>query len=319
MPKNYSFAALSGLACCALIAITYFKYIDQRSSISNTISRQATNNQAPEQALLMDLPAAEAESSNAIPGQFTSTRAVERALQLQLPKVDTVVRPETEEIAEMAMKKVEELDYDGALALTVDGLEKYPTDFTLQSDLAALLGDHSNNFLSPMKDVMEQRAKEIFDDLIIQSENQPRQVFYPFKNEYFYRFAKYKEQYELGLQRVNEYWGTDEWMALGAKGYYCQGVGASNYARELLKQGNKKLALDYVQKAIVAWAQCFSYKNDYYNSYVHYALALGILGYKVEMMRALEHSAAIIGRDLSYLEFQEVIQFISEAEEKHWL
>ncbi len=70
-----------------------------------------------------------------------------------------------------------------------------------------------------------------------------------------------------------------------------------------------------MQKALVALAQYFSYENDYYNSYVHYALALEIIGYKEEMMRALQLSASIINRDLSYHEFKEVINFIDGIEQ----
>jgi hypothetical protein len=44
---------------------------------------------------------------------------------------------------------------------------------------------------------------------------------------------------------------------------------------------------------------------------VHYALALGILGHTEEMYRALQRSASIIGRDLEYHEFKEVIDFVT--------
>ena len=53
--------------------------------------------------------------------------------------------------------------------------------------------------------------------------------------------------------------------------------------------------------------QHFTHENDYYNSYVHYALALGILGYRTEMLRALQRSAQLINKDLTYHEFTEVI------------
>ena len=157
---------------------------------------------------------------------------------------------------------------------------------------------------------MIQRSKQLFERLMKEIDGQPKEASYILKNEYYYRFAKYREQYELGLCGVNEF-GSRCFL-----GYYSQGVGAANYARKLLEIGNKQLALDYAQKALIAWAQYFTYKNDYYNPYVHYALALGILGYKEEMMRALRRSASIINQNLCYHEFKDVIDFIEKIEKK---
>ncbi len=241
---------------------------------------------------------------------------IEQALNFELPPTSTIVSEEANQLSEAAFKKVQEGNYGEAINITLSALKKFPKDFTLQSDLAALLGDCSEITPLPLKDRMIQKSKTMFDSLLKEADGQPKEAFYPFKNEYYFRFALYREQYELGLMRVADYWGTNEWTSLGFKGYYSQGVGASNYARKLLEEGNHSLALDYAQKAIVAWAQYFSYKNDYYNSYVHYALALGILGYKEEMMRALERSASLINRDLSYHEFKEVKDFIEKIEQK---
>lgn len=109
---------------------------------------------------------------------------------------------------------------------------------------------------------------------------------YLFLNEYYYRYKLHQEQYENGLSAI-------EWYAIHAKeqlfrGYYFQGVGAANYAKQLIQKGEKELACEYADKAIISWAQHFSHKNDYYNSYVHYGLALGILGHEQEMMRAFK-------------------------------
>ncbi len=240
---------------------------------------------------------------------------IERALALELPSTNTIVSQEANAVSKEAFKKVQEGNYEEAINITLSGLKKFPKDFTLQSDLAALLGDCSENTTAPLKDRMIQKSKIMFDGLVKEADGQPKEAFYSFKNEYYFRFAMYRKQYELGLMRVADYWGTNEWASIGFNGYYSQGVGASNYARKLLEQGNQSLALDYAQKALVAWAQYFSYENDYYNSYVHYALALGIIGYKEEMMRALQRSASIINRDLSYHEFKEVINFIEGIEQ----
>lgn len=237
---------------------------------------------------------------------------IEHALSLELSAPDNVNSPEAIRVSDAAAKKVQKANYEEAIEITVAGLKQFPHDFSLQADLASLLGDTSEITDSPLKERMLQKATQLFDALLPYADSQPKQIYFPFMNEYFYRFKKYRQQYELGQQRVAYYWGTPEWQkdSNGFRGYYSQGVGAANYARKLMNQGNKQLAYEYAQKALVAWAQYFSYKNTYYNAYVHYALALGILGYKEEMMRALQKSAGIINRDLDYFEFKDVIDFV---------
>ena len=208
---------------------------------------------------------------------------IEEALSVELPPTDTTVSEEANRFSKEATKKVGESNYEEAISITVDGLKKFPKNFTLQSDLASLVGDCSYITPSPLKERMIEKSKALFDRLKKEVHGQPKAALYAFENEYYFRFALYHDQYELGTRQVNDYWRTKEWVPHGIKGYYRKGVGATYYAKELLKQGNKKRALEYAQKALVAWAQYFSYENDYYNPYVHYALALGMLGYKEDI------------------------------------
>ena len=243
---------------------------------------------------------------------------IEAALKFELSATDTIISSEASKISLQASKEVGESHYKEALSIIINGLKKFPQNFILQTDLAFLLGDCAEvtppQFIgNDFKDKMINRSKQIFDKLMQECECQPKAELYRFKHGYFYRFRMFHELYELGLARVEDYWGTTKWESIGC-GYYSQGVGAARYARKLLEDGKKSLALDYAQKAIVAWAQFFSYKNDYYNAYVHYALALGILGHKDEMTRALTRSASIIKSDLDYFEFKNVIDFVNSTE-----
>lgn len=234
-----------------------------------------------------------------------------RALALELPITDTTDCTEADEYDKKVTASVYACNYEEAIDITVAGLKKFPTVFYLQADLASLLGDCAEITPEPLKSKMVTKAKELFARLLKEVDNQPKSVAFPFRNEYHFRLAEYKEQYELGIERVSYYWNTDIWKTHGINGYYCQGVGAAHHAKKLLLSGNKQLALEYAQKSLAAWAQYFSYENDYYNSYVHYAMALGMLGYKEEMMRALKRSASLIQKDLDYHEFKEVIDFIN--------
>ena len=235
---------------------------------------------------------------------------IERALALELPVPSAVVSDEALSYRAEAIKKVRAAHYEEAIGETLSGLQKIPDSFTLQALLAALVGDTSEITEEPLKSRMLQKAATLFEPLLKEADAQPKEAFYPFKNEYYFRNAMYKEQYENGIKCVEHFWRTAQWDPMGIKGYYYQGVGAARYAKVLLEQGNKPLALEYAQKAVAAWAQYFSYENDYYNAYVHYALALGILGYHEDMMRALARSSSIIKRDLDYFEFKEIIDFI---------
>ena len=109
---------------------------------------------------------------------------------------------------------------------------------------------------------------------------------------------------------IEHYFDLPDMGSYGYKGYYFQGVGAANYAKQLLLEHNETLAKEYARKAVIAWAQYMSYCNDYYNAYVHYGLALGILGETKEMIRALQRGAKLIHTDLDYYEFREVIEYV---------
>ena len=255
---------------------------------------------------LYGVPGRNAEKTGAITASQT---IIERALAVVLSPADTLVNEEAREISKAAFQKVTLADYEKAIEIILIGLHKYPFNFRLQSDFAALLGDCSEYFTGLLKDTMEKKSKDIFNKLSYETEGQSSLTIYRFKNEYYFRFAQYDKQYDNGREMINHYEQTKELSLYGDMGYYYQGVGAAHYAKQLLIAGDKIQALDYAQKALVSWAQYFTYENDYYNSYVHYGLALGILGHKQEMLRALNQSACLINRSLDYHEFKEVIDF----------
>ena len=115
------------------------------------------------------------------------------------------------------------------------------------------------------------------------------------KNEYYYMTKQYKKQYQLG---VDEYKKTKDFEEL-----YSVGVGAANYALELAKKNQKKKAVSWAKKSIKAWEKYFEFESDYYNPYVHYALALGILGRTDKMSTALTLAQMKSGKGKEYPAF----------------
>lgn len=233
---------------------------------------------------------------------------IEAALQLDLKSTDTKECVEANELVNTSFNDgVMKGDYQKAFEIIMHAIEKFPENFDIQTTFAVLLGDFSSHFSGRLKEKMIQRSKQLFDKLLPELKDHDKNTYYWFMNEYLYRMNKFKEQYELGVKRVYENLNNK-----GFRGYYGQGVGAANYAKEQVLQRNKSLAYEYAQKALVAWAQYFSYKNDYYNAFVHYSTVLAILGFKDEALKALEHGAELIQKD--HVEFQEVRDFIHTAE-----
>ena len=122
------------------------------------------------------------------------------------------------------------------------------------------------------------------------------------KNEYYYQTKQFKKQFYLG---VHSYKRSGDKYDM-----YSAGVGAANYALELANKHNKRMAFLWAKKAIESWEIYFEINKNYYNAYVHYALAFGILGEEKKMMKALKTSAKLCKKDLSYREFTETIEAV---------
>lgn len=252
-----------------------------------------------------------------ISSQLHAHDIIQRALAYELQPATPTTSWDTDTIATAAYKKVHEAKYDQALEIILDGLEQYPTSFSLQIDFGTITGDYadtSSSLSDEIKENLRQKSKACFEKLMTEVDEQPKNLEFYLKNEYGWRFRKHKYQYENGVNKITYYQNTEEWSKRASSGYYCQGVGAAHYAKELLQHGDRQSATLWAQTSVVAWAQYFSYKNDYYNAYVHYALALGILGHHDEMIKALQKSADMIQSDLNYHEFKEVIDFINNLE-----
>lgn len=254
-----------------------------------------------------------------------NNQVINKAIYFNLDVTNSSVPDEVLQLQRKMTAEIAKANYGNALDIAISGLEKYPKNFLLQTYFAMVLGDYAVQCDAPLKQRMIKKSKSIFKKLMseLKSAKQPQGIVFYFKNEYYSRFRDYKSQYENGVARINAYWRTKAWLAKGfgyypegMGGYYSQGVGASNYAYQLYQEGNQELAMVYAQKALVAWAQCFSYDNNYYNAYVHYGLTLGILGDKTEMLRALQRGAELIHQDLKYPEFKEVIESINKLPKK---
>ena len=118
------------------------------------------------------------------------------------------------------------------------------------------------------------------------------------RNEYYFQTKQYKAQYELGINEFNR--------THNLKAMYSCGVGAVWYANELLKKRQKKRSVSWAKKSILCWQKYLKAFPDYYNPYVHYALALGLTGELDKAKGALEMAQALSSKPRSFEEFQEI-------------
>jgi len=200
-------------------------------------------------------------------------------------------------------KAVEDAEYGRAMSLLTPLYRKYPRDFKVAKTYAMALGDYAEILGGARGKALKARSRAMLRGLLRKLGNVRWEWNIAARNEYYYHTGQFRKQYFLGREAAA---GGHNW------GYYGQGVGAANYAYAHAEGGRRGLAEMWARRAVEAWENFFKYKADYYNAYVHYALALGILGRPGEMEAALKKSARLSGKPDSYREFDGVRAKVSE-------
>jgi hypothetical protein len=195
-------------------------------------------------------------------------------------------------------------EYQKATAHAKKGLTLFPDDTLAAFTYFSILADYALSAKTKKFQEMHKVAVAGMKRLLGRTSGRGLSHNYKktMKNEYYYQTKQFKKQYELG---INYYKRHKNKYAM-----YSSGVGAANYALELAKKGQRGRAKVWARKAINAWEVYFEVDKKYYNPYVHYAMAWGILGDKKKMMKALKTSSKRCGKPLAYKEFQEVIDEI---------
>lgn len=240
---------------------------------------------------------------------------VQRLKAVQLQPVDTFIQtPQVYELIEKAHAHIAiKGNYQKALEIIIDGLDVYGNDWYLQAFFGSVVRFYAGAFTGQQRDDMIEVSQQCFTKLNYELFALSYTDMLYFTNEYAWSFGLYQEQYQAGVDLIDYCWDQRLQRPIhhsGYKGYCWQGLGATYYAQQLYEQGDYDLAYEWAEKAVVAWAQYLSYKNDFYGVYVHYGLALGILGYHDEMMKALERGAKLIQKDLNFFECKNVINWV---------
>ena len=197
-------------------------------------------------------------------------------------------------------------EYKKACAHAKKGLKLFPDDTVAAFTYYSFMADYALSSKSIKFQKMHKGAVAGMKALLGKTGGRGISLRYKknMKNEYYYQTKQYKKQYVLGMSFYKRHGDKSS--------LYSSGVGGANYALELAKKNQKKNAEVWARKAISAWKIFFEFNKKYYNPYVHYALAWGILVDKKKMMKALNDSSKLCGKPLSYQEFSEVIEWVGQ-------
>jgi len=197
-----------------------------------------------------------------------------------------------------AWNYVKSAEYKKAFQTIEKALKIWPNDFLVKSSYASILGDYGEHCSPKVRKKCKKRACDIYRELMKQLRGKGNEVISSVLNEYYYHSAQRKKQYIHGVKTAAK--------GLKARGYYSQGVGAAWHAAELAQKQSAYWADFWARRAVRSWEKYFELIPDYYNAYVHYALALGILRRTGDMEKALRKAGKLSGKPQSYKEFSEV-------------
>lgn len=193
---------------------------------------------------------------------------------------------------------IKKANYKNATDHAFKGLTLFPNDLFVEFSYYSILADYALS--DPQKLArIHKKAVNGMRNCLRKTRGAKAEAVINFKNEYYYQTKQFLKQYHLGINSYKKF--KDKYD------FYSAGVGGANHALHLAKKNQMKRAHSWAKKSISAWHRYFEVNDTYYNSYVHYALAKGILGDRKGMIDALKKSSKLSKKPISYREFQEVI------------
>lgn len=198
---------------------------------------------------------------------------------------------------------VHRADYRGAVRAAERLRRLHPGDLGLAAHHASLLGDYAEQFPPRKRRMLQSKSIRTMRDLLRRTACRPDPIIIGIlKNEFYWQTKQRRKQYALGVAEAKLGWRG---------GYYSQGVGAAWHALELAQRGRLAAARRWADRAVTAWRRYEKAVPDYYNQFVHRALAEGVRGNTEEMERCLGRGAKLAHKPLDYREFTEVRMFVA--------
>lgn len=222
---------------------------------------------------------------------------------MRFHREDQLPEAERQRVRRDVSAHVHRADYGAALKAAAQWRRRHPGDFSVAAHYASVLGDYAEQFSSAKRRRLQARSVRLMRGLLLRTACRPHpRVVGMLKNEYYWQTKQRRRQYELGVGEARR----------GYKGgYYSQGVGAAWHALELARHGRRSHARRWADRAVTAWKRYEKAVPDYYNQYVHRALAEGVRGRPGDMEECLRRGAKLAGKPLGYREFAEVREAVA--------
>lgn len=211
---------------------------------------------------------------------------------------DQLPEPERLRLRREVSAHAHRADYGAALKAAARWRRRHTGDFSVAAHYASVLGDYAEQCPPRKRRRLQAESVRLMRDLLRRTACRPQdRVIGMLKNEYYWQTKQRRKQYQLGVDEARK----------GYKGgYYSQGVGAAWHALELAQRGRRSQARRWAGRAVAAWKRYEKAIPDYYNQFVHRALAEGVRGDSRAMEACLRRGAKLARKPLGYREFAEV-------------
>ncbi len=215
--------------------------------------------------------------------------------------IETKIKNSPYDYVLKSFKYIGKANYKKSFETITKARTLWPNDFYVTSYYASIMADYGENLGGRSKIIYKRKACALLRKLLYRTKGVNKRIVDVTRNEYYYHSAQFRKQYLLGIERVSK---------KNKHGYYSQGVGAAWHSLNMAKKNINHLAIFWAKRAIKAWKLYFKIYPNYYNAYVHYALALGIMKNFKEMENALQTAQKLSGKNKSYKEFKEIRDII---------
>lgn len=215
----------------------------------------------------------------------------------KLPHESAAAAIEAEQVAADGAKiwgYVQQAQYRKAFKHADLTWKKYPTNRFAQYHYAVTLGDCEEWAPLSEQEKNVKKAAKILRALLRRCNGAPARLIAASRNEYYWFSRQPRKQYRLGREQVRKGKYT---------GNYSIGVGAVTIAIEKHKKRDYGVAYTWASRAKDAFEKYFIESPSYYNAYVWYGQALGLLQDFDGMELAFETAAKLANRPVSYREF----------------
>jgi hypothetical protein len=199
-------------------------------------------------------------------------------------------------------------DFRRALAILSETNRRWPGSLKIQLRRAKLMCDYGDAFPPAQRGRMRGEATRILRRMCRRLKGVNYELQYSIRREYYWSIGDSFKQFEIGSEAVSR----------GLKiGHHSAAVGSAWYAKELMERGQRRRAKRWAAISEKAWQRLFRALpvfKTHYNSYLHYALAVGLRGDRPGAEKLLTFARKICGSANGEVELQTIRDVLDRLE-----